>query len=53
VLGIAGGLHLTLQLPPGCDADRVADTARSEEIDIRIAAVGVGAKDVAALLGSV
>lgn len=35
MLGIAGGLHLTLQLPPGCDADRVADTARSEEIDIR------------------
>ena len=35
VLGIAGGLHLTLQLPPGCDADRVAETARSEGIDIR------------------
>ncbi len=35
VLGVAGGLHLTLQLPPGCDADRVADTARSEGIDIR------------------
>jgi GntR family transcriptional regulator / MocR family aminotransferase len=35
VLGAAGGLHLTLQLPPGCDAGRVADTARSEGIDIR------------------
>jgi GntR family transcriptional regulator/MocR family aminotransferase len=35
VLGIAGGLHLTLRLPPGWDADRVADTARSEGIDIR------------------
>lgn len=35
VLGIAGGLHLTLQLPHGCDADRVAETARSEGIDIR------------------
>lgn len=35
VLGIAGGLHLTLQLPHGCDADRVADTARSDGIDIR------------------
>jgi GntR family transcriptional regulator/MocR family aminotransferase len=34
-LGIAGGLHLTLQLPPGCDADRVADAARAEGIDIR------------------
>lgn len=35
VLGIAGGLHLTLQLPPGCDTDRVAKTARSEGIDVR------------------
>ena len=35
VLGAAGGLHLTLQLPPGCDADRVAETARAEGIDIR------------------
>lgn len=35
VLGAAGGLHLTLQLPPGCNADRVAETARSEGIDIR------------------
>jgi GntR family transcriptional regulator / MocR family aminotransferase len=35
VLGSASGLHLTLQLPRGCDADRVADTARSDGIDIR------------------
>ena len=35
VLGAAGGLHLTLQLPPGCDADRVAETVRAEGIDIR------------------
>jgi GntR family transcriptional regulator/MocR family aminotransferase len=35
VLGIAGGLHFTLQLPPGCDADRAAETARSEGIDLR------------------
>jgi GntR family transcriptional regulator/MocR family aminotransferase len=35
VPGIAAGLHLTLQLPPGCDADRVATTARAEGIDIR------------------
>jgi GntR family transcriptional regulator / MocR family aminotransferase len=35
VLGIAAGLHLTLRLPPGCDADRVATTARAEGIDIR------------------
>jgi GntR family transcriptional regulator / MocR family aminotransferase len=35
VLGAAGGLHLTLQLPPGRDADRVAETARSAGIDIR------------------
>ncbi len=35
VLGVAGGLHLTLQLPPSCNADRVAETARSAGIDIR------------------
>jgi GntR family transcriptional regulator/MocR family aminotransferase len=35
VLGAAGGLHLTLQLPPDCNADRVAETARPEGIDIR------------------
>jgi GntR family transcriptional regulator/MocR family aminotransferase len=35
VLGAAGGLHLTLQLPPGRDADRIATAARSEGIDIR------------------
>jgi GntR family transcriptional regulator/MocR family aminotransferase len=35
VLGIAGGLHLTLRLPPACDADRVVETVRSEGIDIR------------------
>jgi GntR family transcriptional regulator/MocR family aminotransferase len=35
VLGVAGGLHLTLRLPPGCDADRVVETVRSEGIDIR------------------
>jgi GntR family transcriptional regulator/MocR family aminotransferase len=35
VLGAAGGLHLTLRLPPGGDADRVAETARAEGIDIR------------------
>jgi GntR family transcriptional regulator/MocR family aminotransferase len=35
VLGAAGGLHLTLRLPPGCDADQVAETARSKGIDIR------------------
>jgi GntR family transcriptional regulator/MocR family aminotransferase len=35
VLGAAGGLHLTLQLPPGDDADRAAEAARSEGIDIR------------------
>jgi GntR family transcriptional regulator / MocR family aminotransferase len=35
VLGIAGGLHLTLRLPPGCDAGRVVDAIRSEGIDIR------------------
>jgi GntR family transcriptional regulator/MocR family aminotransferase len=34
VLGIASGLHLTLALPSGCDADRVADRARSVGIDI-------------------
>jgi GntR family transcriptional regulator / MocR family aminotransferase len=35
VLGIAGGLHLTLQLPADCDADTVAETARSDRVDIR------------------
>jgi GntR family transcriptional regulator/MocR family aminotransferase len=35
VLGIAGGLHLTLQLPPACDADRVVESVRSQGIDIR------------------
>lgn len=35
VLGIAGGLHLTLRLPPACDTDRVVETARSAGIDIR------------------
>jgi GntR family transcriptional regulator/MocR family aminotransferase len=35
VLGAAGGLHLTLQLVPGADADRVAEAVRSEGIDIR------------------
>jgi GntR family transcriptional regulator/MocR family aminotransferase len=35
MLGVAGGLHLTLQLPPGSDADRGAETARSAGIDIR------------------
>jgi GntR family transcriptional regulator / MocR family aminotransferase len=34
-LGVAGGLHLTLQLPPGSDSDRVAEAARSEGVDIR------------------
>jgi GntR family transcriptional regulator / MocR family aminotransferase len=35
VLGAAGGLHLTLRLPPGCDADRIAETAGAVGIDIR------------------
>jgi GntR family transcriptional regulator / MocR family aminotransferase len=35
VLGIAGGLHLTLQLPTDCDADAVAEKARSEGVDVR------------------
>jgi GntR family transcriptional regulator/MocR family aminotransferase len=35
VLGVAGGLHLTLQLPPSWDAGRVAETAKSEGIDVR------------------
>jgi GntR family transcriptional regulator/MocR family aminotransferase len=35
VLGAAGGLHLTLQLPPGCDADRVAEAARSGGVVLR------------------
>jgi GntR family transcriptional regulator / MocR family aminotransferase len=35
VLGAAGGLHLTLQLPPGCDADLVATAARAEGVDVR------------------
>jgi GntR family transcriptional regulator/MocR family aminotransferase len=35
VLGVAGGLHLTLRLPPGCDAGRVARAARSGGIDVR------------------
>jgi GntR family transcriptional regulator/MocR family aminotransferase len=35
VLGIAGGLHLTLRLPPACDVDSVVETVRSEGIDIR------------------
>jgi GntR family transcriptional regulator / MocR family aminotransferase len=35
VLGAAGGLHITLQLPPSRDADRVTETARTEGMDIR------------------
>jgi GntR family transcriptional regulator/MocR family aminotransferase len=35
VIGIAGGLHLTLRLPSGSDADQIADTARSHGVDIR------------------
>ena len=35
VLGAAGGLHLTLQLPPGSDTDQIATTARAAGIDIR------------------
>jgi GntR family transcriptional regulator/MocR family aminotransferase len=35
VLGIAGGLNVTLQLPAERDADRVAETAQTEGIDIR------------------
>jgi GntR family transcriptional regulator / MocR family aminotransferase len=35
VLGAAGGLHLTLQLPPGYDADRIATSARTVGIDTR------------------
>jgi GntR family transcriptional regulator/MocR family aminotransferase len=35
VLGAAGGLHLTLQLPRGCDADEIAATARAAAVDIR------------------
>jgi GntR family transcriptional regulator/MocR family aminotransferase len=35
VLGAAGGLHLTLQLPPGCDAGLIAATVRAAGIDIR------------------
>jgi GntR family transcriptional regulator / MocR family aminotransferase len=35
VLGAAGGLHLTLQLPPGCDADRAAEAARSGGVVLR------------------
>jgi GntR family transcriptional regulator/MocR family aminotransferase len=35
VLGIAGGLNLTLQLPADHDADRVAEAAQTEGIDIR------------------
>jgi GntR family transcriptional regulator/MocR family aminotransferase len=35
IVGIAGGLHLTLLLPPAYDANRVVGTARSEGIDLR------------------
>lgn len=35
VLGIAGGLHLTLALPSSCDADRIADAMGSVGIDVR------------------
>ncbi len=35
VVGIAGGLHLALLLPPPGNPDRIVDTARSAGIDIR------------------
>lgn len=35
VLGIAGGLQLTLRLPPGHDADRVAELAADEGVGVR------------------
>jgi GntR family transcriptional regulator/MocR family aminotransferase len=35
VQGIAGGLHFTVGIPRGYDADRVAEAARSEGIEIR------------------
>jgi GntR family transcriptional regulator / MocR family aminotransferase len=35
VLGAAAGLHLTLQLPRGCDAEHAAAAARADGIDIR------------------
>jgi GntR family transcriptional regulator/MocR family aminotransferase len=35
VIGIAGGLHLTLLLPEGRDADEIAQEARSHGVDIR------------------
>jgi GntR family transcriptional regulator/MocR family aminotransferase len=34
-LGIAGGLHLTLRLEPGADADAVADALRARGIEIQ------------------
>lgn len=35
VIGAAGGLHLTVQLPAGYDGTAVAEAARSEGVDIR------------------